>query len=142
MITLFTGSRRGCSHAMQARLAYEVARSSVVIVGDSTGVDFLVAEAANYLRKDLVVVDAEWDKYGPSAGPRRNQAMVDLVKATRAMSQLEARCLAFPDESSKGTWDCVRRAKKAGIATTHLHLAPTTVMYALCEDIWGTRGQK
>ena len=42
----------------------------------------------------------------PAAGPRRNQEMVDLGADI---------CLAFPWGESRGTMDCVRRARKAGI---------------------------
>lgn len=42
----------------------------------------------------------------PAAGPRRNQKMVDLGADV---------CLAFPLGESKGTRDCMRRAKAAGI---------------------------
>lgn len=51
--------------------------------------------------------------YCPDAGPRRNQEMVDAVcgaHATRAV------CVGTPmGEYSAGTFDCMRRAKKAGI---------------------------
>ena len=49
---------------------------------------------------------ADWKKLGAAAGPVRNQAMVD------AGARL---CIAFPLETSAGTWDCARRARKAGI---------------------------
>lgn len=42
----------------------------------------------------------------PLAGPARNQLMVDLGAALT---------VAYPASSSRGTWDCVRRAKAAGI---------------------------
>lgn len=42
----------------------------------------------------------------PSAGPLRNQYMVNLGADE---------CLAFPLPGSRGTWDCVRRARAAGI---------------------------
>lgn len=53
---------------------------------------------------------ADWERYGKAAGPIRNQAMValgaDLV-------------LAFPlpgaRSLSRGTWDCVDRARIAGL---------------------------
>lgn len=55
--------------------------------------------------------EADWkcsdsDGYDPSAGPRRNQDMVDRGADI---------CLAFPTRSSKGTLDCARRARAAGI---------------------------
>lgn len=49
---------------------------------------------------------ADFDGLGPKAGPLRNQEMVDLGADI---------CLAFPTEGSRGTWDCVRRARAAGI---------------------------
>ena len=49
---------------------------------------------------------ADFKKLGRKAGPLRNQEMVDLGADV---------CLAFPTSSSRGTWDCVRRAKAAGI---------------------------
>ena len=49
---------------------------------------------------------ADWSTHGRAAGPIRNQQMVDRGADI---------CLAFPTSSSIGTWDCVRRAKAAGI---------------------------
>lgn len=49
-----------------------------------------------------------WDgsEYCPTAGHRRNQAMVDRGAAV---------ALAFPLGASTGTRDCMRRAERAGI---------------------------
>ncbi|WP_208023937.1 SLOG family protein [Mycobacterium marinum] len=44
--------------------------------------------------------------YCPMAGHLRNQKMVDLGADV---------CLAFPMSGSRGTWDCVRRARVASI---------------------------
>lgn len=49
---------------------------------------------------------ADWKRYGRAAGMRRNQEMVD------AGADL---CVAFPLPQSRGTIDCMRRAKAAGI---------------------------
>lgn len=49
---------------------------------------------------------ADFKSLGRKAGPLRNQEMVDLGADV---------CLAFPEKNSRGTWDCVRRAKAAGI---------------------------
>lgn len=49
---------------------------------------------------------ANWEALGKRAGPYRNQAMVDSGGDV---------CLAFPLMESRGTWDCVRRAKEVGI---------------------------
>lgn len=49
---------------------------------------------------------AQWSMYGKSAGPIRNQEMVDLGADL---------CTAFPMADSSGTRDCMRRARFAGI---------------------------
>jgi hypothetical protein len=50
---------------------------------------------------------AEWDVYGKAAGPLRNQEMVDLGADL---------CLGFLMPDSRGTRDCIQRARDAGIA--------------------------
>lgn len=50
---------------------------------------------------------ADWSTHGRAAGPLRNQAMVDTAPDL---------VLAFPLGDSRGTWDCVRRARTAGLA--------------------------
>ena len=49
---------------------------------------------------------ADWDRYGDSAGPIRNQEMVDLGADE---------CAGFPLGASPGTYGCMRKARKAGI---------------------------
>lgn len=49
---------------------------------------------------------ANWPRYRRGAGPKRNQHMVDLGANV---------CLAFPMPGGRGTQDCMRRARKAGI---------------------------
>lgn len=49
---------------------------------------------------------ADWGQHGRGAGPIRNGEMV----ATGA--QL---CIGFPAPDSRGTWDCLKQAARAGI---------------------------
>jgi hypothetical protein len=83
----------------------------VVVHGDCpTGVDHF----ADIWAQDHIVPlggtierhPANWDRYGRAAGPKRNQEMVDLGANI---------CLAFPMPGGRGTQDCIRRARKAGI---------------------------
>ena len=82
-----------------------------LVVGDCpTGADRFARE---YFRisgaLDLVDVHyADWTTHGRAAGPLRNQAMVDSGADL---------CLAFYREGAgnRGTRDCVRRARAAGI---------------------------
>lgn len=59
--------------------------------------------------KDTVNIErypADWHTYGKSAGPIRNQHMV----ATGADI-----CIGFPLLGSRGSWNCMSLAEKAGI---------------------------
>ncbi len=107
-------------------------RGPVTLVHGACGVDrgtvwpvpWPVDEAGPRLREGLRGVDrvahygalalgwgvdpwpAEWARLGNGAGPKRNQEMVDSGADL---------CLAFPLQDSRGTWDCARRAHRAGI---------------------------
>lgn len=63
------------------------------------------------------VHEAKWSEFGAAAGPIRNQRMVDLGADV---------CLAFPMPWSRGTWDCVRRARAAGIAVEIINAREVT----------------
>jgi hypothetical protein len=80
----------------------------VVVHGDhKRGVDHLTRR---WCESYGVIQDphpALWWKYGPGAGPKRNQEMVDLGADI---------CLAFPlGREWSGTRDCMARAEAAGI---------------------------
>lgn len=86
----------------------------IVVHGDCpTGADQIARDFLDELeaqRLDYVSQEAHpalWKTDGyPQAGPMRNQRMVDLGADV---------CLAFPLSDSRGTTDCMRRAKAAGI---------------------------
>lgn len=52
---------------------------------------------------------ANWNQHGRAAGPIRNSEMVELGAD---------RCIAFVTEESRGTWNCIKLAQKAGIPVT------------------------
>lgn len=83
-----------------------LAADSTVIEGGSTGIDNLARRIAEALGIRVETFKARWDLYGKGAGPKRNQAMldsgVDLV-------------IALPGKYSRGTFDMIRRANKAGV---------------------------
>jgi len=84
------------------------ARSCVIdciIEGDAPGADALASEWAKRHGINNLKFPADWKSFGPRAGPIRNRKMMldgkpDLV-------------LAFP--GGRGTQDCVRQAKAAGV---------------------------
>jgi hypothetical protein len=73
--------------------------------GGARGVDSFAREWATTKHIGRWVCNAEWDKHGRSAGPRRNARMLewkpDLV-------------IAFP--GGRGTADMVAKAEAAGIS--------------------------
>jgi len=61
------------------------------------------------------VYKAEWEKFGRAAGPKRNQMMINANPDIKL-------CLVVHDDidRSKGTADCLRRVRKAGIPVQFL----------------------
>jgi hypothetical protein len=116
-VVIVTGSR-SISGAQEAGLRSFLKANVVdakLVLGDAFGVDdaalcWAIDKNVGYRR-----FEAEWDRYGNAAGPRRNQQMVDhAISGAKAEDVL---CLAFPSITSKGTWDCVKKAAAAGIVT-------------------------
>lgn len=118
MRMLFTGSRHCNDFELikNAVLTYLESKewgcakldSAVFVHGGAAGADSLVSALAAELDVTENIYAADWDKHGRAAGPIRNQDMVN--------SRPEV-CFAFPGPQSSGTWDCIRRAVKAGIPT-------------------------
>jgi len=76
----------------------------VIIEGAASGVDeyaFRVAEDNHWGHRRF---PADWQRFGKSAGPIRNQQMLDENDVDLV--------LAFPGPESRGTWDMVERAVK------------------------------
>ena len=81
----------------------------VVVHGGARGADAWASDWTRYQRYAVEEVHpADWAKYGRAAGPIRNQEMVDAGADA---------CFAFPVIGSVGTYDCMRRARRAGIKT-------------------------
>lgn len=76
-----------------------------VIHGGASGADSLARRWANYREVPHVPYPADWMRYGPAAGPLRNQRMLDHAKPDLVV--------AFP--GGTGTADMVRRAKAARV---------------------------
>lgn len=76
-----------------------------IIHGGATGADYLAAQYVTARGIACEVYPADWTQYGRSAGPIRNQRMLDLGRPNLV--------LAFP--GGRGTADMVRRAFGAGI---------------------------
>jgi hypothetical protein len=75
----------------------------------------LAGECAKQAGLSIEVYPADWKKHGRSAGPIRNQHMLDVGKPNLV--------IAFP--GGRGTADMMKRAEKAGIEVRRIEV---------CED--------
>jgi hypothetical protein len=69
-----------------------------------TGADKIAADYATELKWTVIPEPADWKKYGKSAGPIRNQKMINDHKPNVA--------LAFSLNQSSGTANCVSRLRE------------------------------
>jgi len=86
-----------------------------IITGGARGVDTIVAEWAEMLGYPSVVFPAEWDKYGKSAGFRRNKQMLDEGQPTWV--------IAFP--GGRGTQMMCELAEKANVKVKRIEYPHT-----------------
>jgi hypothetical protein len=111
MRILITGGRNWTDRETIMHALLEAARGLhwedvTVVHGGAPGADTIAAELAHGFGMNVEIHMANWQEFHRAAGPIRNQAMVDAGADI---------CLAFLMPNSKGTADCVHRAKKAGI---------------------------
>lgn len=78
--------------------------------GDCEGTDKLAGEWARSRGVEEVPHPADWDRWGNSAGPRRNSSMLKAESPDMA--------IAFP--GGKGTGDLVKKAGAQGIPVTKI----------------------
>lgn len=82
-----------------------------IIHGDClTGADQLAKRFAEKKEFPCIAFPADWAKFGKSAGPIRNQAMVDYVEALKILPGVNDICICFWDGKSPGTKDMITRA--------------------------------
>lgn len=108
MTVVVTGSRNWTDAGAIRVELMRLPINTTVIHGGARGADLLAMSIAQDIGLPVITFPANWKEFGKRAGPIRNQDMIeqhpDLV-------------LAFPLKDSIGTWDCVRKAEKAGIQT-------------------------
>lgn len=95
-----------------------------IVHGAAPGADELAAGIADDWGFNHEPHPADWKKHFKAAGPLRNQEMVDLGADV---------CLAFPDEDSRGTLDCMARATVAGIDVRNKGAETERLLDALAE---------
>ncbi|HJD97576.1 SLOG family protein [Mailhella massiliensis] len=84
---------------------FRVEEIDAVVSGGARGADSLAARFAASHQLTLIIVPADWKRYGRRAGPIRN---------TEIVAQADA-LAAFWDGSSRGTQDTITKARNAGL---------------------------
>ena len=79
----------------------------LIISGGARGADSLAERYANEKGYQLLIMPAEWDKFGKSAGYIRNKAMHDKLATFENRG-----CVLFWDGKSKGTQHNIPLAKE------------------------------
>lgn len=74
-----------------------------IISGCANGADTLGIYYAKSRKFKVIKKPADWDKYGKSAGPKRNAQMAGIADA----------CAVFWDGKSRGSANMIEEAKKA-----------------------------
>lgn len=86
-----------------------------VVSGGAQGVDKLGERWAGMSGVKVRCFPADWGKYGKSAGPIRNQEMLDYVSNVGGERVGVGGLIAVWDGKSKGTFDMIRRSIDAGL---------------------------
>lgn len=90
-------------HAVE-QLVASLPEEVVVVSGGARGVDTWAIEAAKRRDMRTLVLPADWQRYGKSAGMRRNTELVRIVNIVHA----------FWDGKSRGTQHTIELARESG----------------------------
>lgn len=105
-MTVIVSGGRDYTDGVYVAMALKELGATQVVAGGARGADTLAREAAEAMGLPFVEIKADWRTFGPSAGPRRNQEMLNFYP--------DAVVAAFPLRGSKGTLDMMRRAMAQG----------------------------
>lgn len=121
-VVLITGSRDWTD---EAAIASALEGATLVLHGDARGADSIADRWARAHGVQLEVIPADWANLGKLAGHERNARLVAralLFHSTGVPTEVRA----FPLPQSRGTWDCVRLARAAGLVV----------------HVWGERAER
>lgn len=113
-VALVTGSRNWPDPVFVWNVLNQKGPDLVIHGACPTGADDHTKEWCFKTQTPQILMPAQWDKYGKSAGPNRNMGMCDMAKSMMLCGH-EVIVLAFPMEDSKGTIHCMDYARKIGL---------------------------
>ncbi len=123
---LICGSRHFTDYPLLAQVTDTVLRNhnlsyeSVEIVsGAAQGADSLGERYALIHNIPCVRFPADWERFGRSAGPRRNSQMIEYLQQSTATPIV----IAFVTVNSVGTRDTINKAHRAGIKVVEINVS-------------------
>jgi hypothetical protein len=118
MIAIFCGSREWTDVEAVRRVmtAFRDGPQDLdtVIHGAQRGADSISGDVAEELGLAVIPVPAEWQAFGPSAGPRRNDKMLEMLLRAAQVWRQPVHCVAFHADAllGVGTRDMVKKCLK------------------------------
>jgi len=106
MRVLVSGSRVCIDYSRVLDRLRSLPSESIIVQGGARGTDALAKRAAAELNLGCETWEADWERFGRSAGPIRNNAMLDSKPDL---------VLAFWDGRSPGTRHTITQAHRRGI---------------------------
>lgn len=106
------GSRDWDNFPTIEKLLKRIPSDRVIVTGGARGADAIANHLAKKMGFTTEVYKAEWDRYGKSAGHRRNEVMANLEGVTHVFAFRTS-----PD--SRGTNNMIGHANRIG-AYTHI----------------------
>lgn len=103
----FTGFLRLCE-VLDSLIPQEQRSSITILSGAARGADIMAEKWARDRQVHVKRFEANWKEEGLSAGPKRNQLMIEEAD----------KLISFWDGKSKGTKDTIDRARAKGIPVT------------------------
>jgi len=105
MLIAVVGSRAFPNREAVEHFVGRLAKDATVVSGGAKGVDSWAVEAAHAAGLEVIVMEADWERHGRSAGPIRNHEIV----------RLSDMIVAFWDGKSRGTLNTVALAVGANV---------------------------
>ncbi len=113
MKTIIAGSRTITDYSIVETAIQESGfEITKVISGMAKGVDTLGEQWAHHNNIDIVLCPANWDKFGKSAGYRRNIEMADIAEAL----------IVIIENKSRGSSHMLQIAKDRGLMIFEKHI--------------------
>lgn len=84
-------------------------KDAVIISGGAKGADTLAVKAARECGLPFREYPAQWERYGRSAGPKRNAQMLEVERPHLVVA------FHWDIGSSRGTKDMVEKARRSGV---------------------------